>query len=426
MDFALTPEENEWVDKAAHLGPEFAARARHYDEAGAFPEEDFDTLRREGFLALSVPKDCGGLAPSVGYPWRLPYLVVRTLAAASSGTAWCLMIHYHQCGYIARLGTNEQRLRFLGDVARRGVLLGSTGSEVNLTQFTAAPNTKTQLTFAADVTAVKGGLRVNCQKHFCSMAPVAEYLIFWGLAPGTSTSEEGLVIAVVPSKTPGITFEPGGWDEAIGQRCTMTWTTNYKDVFIPWADVLGEPGDFIQKDPYNYELSQAAHLLGTAEGALDFIFKVLKERPYLLKDDTVMYDVGRMESALQGCVGSFFYSNSLWEQGKFGEAEMASLKTLQSIKETALFITTTGFDVIGTRALLRSNPFERAWRDARSASLHTRASQHMRMVVESKLSGEYFPKRKYGPRLTSRKTWKDLGLGPDSASLPAGEQTARI
>ena len=60
MDFSFSAEEQRLIERAKALAAEFAPRARGYDEAAAFPAEDFARLRDEGFLALTVPRALGG------------------------------------------------------------------------------------------------------------------------------------------------------------------------------------------------------------------------------------------------------------------------------------------------------------------------------------------------------------------------------
>ena len=75
-----------------------------------------------------------------------------------------------------------------------------------------------------------------------------------------------------------------------------------------------------------------------------------------------------------------------------------------------MFVTTKAFDVCGTRALFKFHPLERAWRDARALTLHTRESQLMRLIVEASVTKEFHSKQKYGPKLAERRSWKELGV----------------
>ena len=64
MDFALSADDRQLVERATALAREFATRAREYDEAASFPKEDFARLREEGFLALTVPRFTSGYPSS--------------------------------------------------------------------------------------------------------------------------------------------------------------------------------------------------------------------------------------------------------------------------------------------------------------------------------------------------------------------------
>ena len=77
------------------------------------------------------------------------------------------------------------------------------------------------------------------------------------------------MISVVPAESIGLTFDDS-WSEAIGLRGTVSWSAHLKDVFIPYKNVMGQPGDFIQKDPYTYECSHAAHLVGCTQADVTF------------------------------------------------------------------------------------------------------------------------------------------------------------
>lgn len=420
MDFSLTPEQQEWLDKAHALGPTFASRARKYDESGLYPAENFDLLREEGFLKLAVPREFGGLGTRAGFSAFIPHSVVEVVASYCGSTGWDLLTHYHHCGLLAGLGSDAQQARFFKDVVEKGSVMGSLGSEVMPQQMKAAANTGRQIKFEAGLEPVDGGFRANATKGFCSMAPVSDYLFYWALAPGTDNNAAGLTLAVVPKESPGLSFLPG-WEEAIGIRASLSGGAKLENVFIPWENVLGEPGDYVQQHHYTFELTYAFQLLGIAQGAYNFIKTLLAERPYLQSDDTVMYTVGEMSSTLQAIRTSLWYAQWLWDQEQWDEAAHASMRGLHEAKTGALMITTKSFDVTGVRALFKFNPLERAWRDVRTVTLHTRESQLMRLLAEGDISSQKFVKEKYGPRLdpSERRTWADLGLPRPGESTKA-------
>lgn len=419
VDFSLTPEQAYWVDKAKELAAHFSKKARHYDETGEFPRANMDELRDAGFLTLAVPREYGGAGNKAGFCAWIPHLVIEQIAAQCGGTAWCLMTHYHACGLVAYMASEEQKRRLFGDVVANGALIATLGSEVQPQEMKAKVSKAGPIiSFEPGMEPVDGGFVANARKGFCSTAKEADYIIYWSQAPGSTGVSDGVTMSIIPRTAQGVTFLPG-WEEAIGLRCTESGGAQFRDVFIPWQNVMGEPGDFVQIHPYTFELSYAIFLLGLAQGAYDFLCHTLRNREYLQEEDTVMYAIGEMSSELQSTRMSCWYAQWLWEREDFEEAHQASLRALHQAKATSLKVATQGFDVVGVRGLFKFNPLERIWRDIRTATLHTRESHFMRFLAAGELRGEKFMKQKYGFKLTHRKTWKELRRDYDGKAAAA-------
>jgi alkylation response protein AidB-like acyl-CoA dehydrogenase len=411
----MTDEQQRWLDVANDVAEKIKGSDRAFDAAAQFTDENMALIRKAGLLKLAVPKAYGGEAPESGNAHLGCYVVTEAISRACSTTGWNLIIHYHQCGAVARLGNDEQKQRILGDVVQNGVLMGSLGSEINHQESLASKDTKTRLFFNAGMQPVDGGFLASGSKHFCSNGPVAKYLLYWSIAPGAETSRDGLTLSIVEAGSEGLTFTENGWDKIIGLRGTVSWSATLKDVFIPWKNVLGEPADFVTKDPYTLELSQAFHLLGSARGAFDCVLDTMRKRPFLRNEDGLMVEVGHMAASIQAAAGSAMLATRLWEARKWGDAALASLSAHHTARETALAVATKAFDIIGTRALLSTMPLEMFWRDIRAASLHTRDSQLIRLVADATVDGRYAPKQKYGD-IGPTRTWAQLGLGPDATA----------
>ena len=61
MDFQLTPEQQRLQNKCRELAADFATRSAAHDRDASHPVENYDRLREEGFLALTVGKEWGGV-----------------------------------------------------------------------------------------------------------------------------------------------------------------------------------------------------------------------------------------------------------------------------------------------------------------------------------------------------------------------------
>lgn len=398
MDFRLSQEDQALVDRARLLASEFATRAREYDEAAAFPEKDFERLRAEGYLALTVPEELGGRGLWQGGRFLPFYLVLEAIAAGAASTAQLLQVHSHASGIVAYLGNEEQRRRILGDVAGRGALVASCGSETDPERLGAGK-------MESELRPVQGGFRLSGVKHFGSLAPVADYYLLYVLAPGAKSLAEGDTTVIVPKGTPGISLKDT-WD-TMGMRATISWSLYLEDVFVPYEDVIGQPGDWVQHDPRTFTLAYVANHLGAAQGVFDFLCHYLRDRPFLTKDDVIAYTLGEMDASLQAARASMWYAAWLWEQGRCDEAELASMRALHTSKQAAMMITMKAFDVCGARSAFKSLPVERAFRDVRTFTLHFRESRVLRMLADADLGGPFHSKQKYGPKL-GRQSWASL------------------
>jgi alkylation response protein AidB-like acyl-CoA dehydrogenase len=411
MDFAPSAEVADWIAKAEALKPILAERARAYDEEGSWPRENMELLTEQGFLRLAVPTTFGGLGTSAGFAHLLPHSVVEVIASACASTAWALTTQYHCHGLIAGLASHDQQAWLFKEVLDNGALMATVGSEVIPQQRLATGKETGNIQFNVEFHKTEDGFVANGTKGFTSMAAASSYILYWALAPGTDNPSEGLVLGVMDAKDPGVHFLPG-WEEVIGIRASLSGPTKFENVPIANKDVMGQPGDYVQEHPYLFELTYAALLVGIAQGAFDFVTKVFNERPYLADEDSLKYTIGEMSSALQASRTSWWYAQWLYDVGRHDEASMAALRALHLAKTNGVFIATKAFDVVGTRALFKFNPLERAWRDIRTVSLHTRESQLMGLLAKAEISGDLFAKSKYGHRIApeERKTWTDLGM----------------
>jgi alkylation response protein AidB-like acyl-CoA dehydrogenase len=412
VNFSLTALEQDLVDRARKLAAEFVERAPYYDEMAAFPKENFDRLREEGFLKLTVPQEYGGFGLWSGDRYLAFYLILEALAAGCSSTGQLLQLHSHCTGNIAALANEEQKRRILGDVVHHGALIGSAGDA-----------SMAIASGEAILRPTDGGFRLTSHTRFGSLSAAADYLFVFAAAPSTESFSEGCVILCIPRDTPGVTVEDN-WSNAMGMRATVSWSVSLDDVFVPWTNVIGKPGDFIQRDPRGWTLAYAANYLGTAQGTFDFVIRYLEGKSYLLKDDVVSFTVAEMDAALQATRASLWYASWLWEQQEYDAAELASLRVIHSAKETALMVTEKAFEVCGARSGFRDLPLERAWRNVRFYTLHTRETRYTRLLTSAVVTGDFHAKQYFGPK-TGRLSWESFGVTPPPMVTEAGVTAGR-
>ena len=114
------------VERAAALSRErFAPRAARYDAESSFPYENYADLHAAGLLALTVPREYGGVgADAVTYVHAL-----REIAKGCSATALTFNMHSTVTTFLAALCTEEQRRRYFSEIVGRGARIASITSE---------------------------------------------------------------------------------------------------------------------------------------------------------------------------------------------------------------------------------------------------------------------------------------------------------
>ncbi|GAU70250.1 putative acyl-CoA dehydrogenase [Streptomyces sp. NBRC 110611] len=128
-------------------------------------------------------------------------------------------------------GTGEQRARLLGPMARGEVIWAQAWSE---------PEAGSDLASLRS-TAVRtdGGWRVSGQKTWSSRAAFADRAFgLFRSEPGTGRPHQGLTYLMFPLRAPGVTVRPIGRLDG-----KPAFAELFLDgVFVPDADVIGEPG----------------------------------------------------------------------------------------------------------------------------------------------------------------------------------------
>lgn len=409
--FKMSAEDAQWIEKAKALKDVFSQRARKVDEQGGWPHDNWKDIVEGGFLKLGVPKEYGGYAGEDAGFSHVCHTIVELFASVCGSTGWLIQNQYHCHGLVAALGTDRQKRRIFSDIVENGVGIASVGSEVKPGRSTSTPHKDGKISFTSDIVPTEGGFIINGFKGFTSGGGAAKYLLWWGVAPGTDDPDVGVCVFLIELPNPGVEFV-SGWEEAIGIRSSLSGGATFKDVFIPWSNVLGEPGDFNQSHPYTFELAYASHSLGSAQGIYDEVRQSVADRDFLQKDGVNMYSLGEMASAIASTRSQLWYAQHLYDQKLWGEASHATLMGLHMAKTTAIMVANKACEIVGTRAVFHWSPIPRLARDARVVSLHTRESMIMTVVAQTEISRDYFPKAKYGRRLPSdqRKTWADLGF----------------
>jgi alkylation response protein AidB-like acyl-CoA dehydrogenase len=186
----------------------FHERAPIYDRENRFLDEDFEELRRAGYLNIAVPRDLGGaglsLAEVIAEQGRLAY--------HAPATALAVNMHIYWTGVAADL-------RKLGDSSLEWMLRESAAGEVFAAGHAETGNDLPVLLSTAKAEPADGGYRISGHKMFGSLTPVWTRLGTHAMDVSDPAAPR-IVHAFVPRGTPGYIVRDT-WD-TLGMRPTRS------------------------------------------------------------------------------------------------------------------------------------------------------------------------------------------------------------
>jgi len=351
---------DELVDAAAALGSQFAPRAAKFDVEASFPYEDFADLRDAGFLGLCVPTEYGGLGASFADYCR----VSNELGRHAPATALTFNMHCVTMllvGQIAgdltwdaeQLATLEARRAHLyAGVVNRGLLHAQPFSEGNAPGATAGIQTVAE--------PVDGGFLVTGRKIFASLSEAADLHNIVALCPG----DERVRFLGVPAGADGLRIE-GDWDP-VGMRATLSRTLVFDRVFVPNDNEWLPPGGFDQaatRWPHFYttlSFTYVGLMRGVLDGTQEYLLRSGRQAHPIKQQGwaelQVRYEQAR---ALQHAVVD--------EAGvdPTPDCLRRAWASMVTVMDGAPEMASLALRVGGGRALLKPEPLERFYRDAR-------------------------------------------------------------
>jgi alkylation response protein AidB-like acyl-CoA dehydrogenase len=207
------------------LEKECVPRQAEWDRAGRVDRETWLKAGREGLLCLSLPVEYGGAGGDFGH---CAVLIEEVAFANLSGVGF--QLHSDIIApYIARLGTEAQKQRWLPPAARGEVILAIAMSE---------PSAGSDLK-AIRTTAVRDGddYVINGSKTFISNGLNCDLVVVVAKTD-PAAGAKGVSLFLVEADRPG--FRKGRKLEKMGQDAADTAELFFDDVRVPVSNLLGE------------------------------------------------------------------------------------------------------------------------------------------------------------------------------------------
>jgi alkylation response protein AidB-like acyl-CoA dehydrogenase len=350
----------------------FRERAPGYDRDNRFFQEDFDELRKAGYLAIAVPRELGGQGLTFAECMREQ----RRLAYYAHATALAMNMHLYWVGVAADLWRS-------GDRSLEWMLRGAAAGEVFAAGHAERGNDLPVFLSTTKAERVAGGYRFTGHKSFGSLTPVWTYLGLHGMDTSDPAAPK-VVHAFMPRATEGYSIKET-WD-VLGMRATASQDTILQNAFVPdrYIGRVVAPGfagaDLFILAIFAWALGGFANVYyGLAQHVLDLTINNLKTktsigltRGSLIHHPEVQRAVAEMVIELESIGPQVDRIADEWTQGvNHGNAWPVKLVAMKyRTAEGVWKVVDTALDLAGGYGIFAASGIERLFRDARLARIH--------------------------------------------------------
>lgn len=381
MDFELNEEQRafqeiirRWVNTEA---PKDWMRELEADEEN-YPYALWDKLAEQGFFGIGIPEEYSGLGGDV----VTQMIFAREFARTAGGLLWVWgLTSFGGAKTIGAVGTEEQKRRWLEPMA-----LGQLRVSLSMTE----PDGGTDVLGAMKTTATKvdGGWILNGAKMWTTAAKAADKLLVLARTDkNVEKKHHGLTMFFVDAKSPGITAT---LLPKLGMRAMGSCSVTYEDVFVPDADVLGEPGKawYAMLPTLNNErIMVGAQCLGAIDGVLEDALEYMKQRKAFGKIigsfQILQHYVADIATWQQTTELLLYYVATLQAQGKECGVQANMLKMVAT--ENAVKAADLGIQILGGMGYSAETDMQRYWRDHRILRMTPISNEMVRNTIAESL-----------------------------------------
>jgi alkylation response protein AidB-like acyl-CoA dehydrogenase len=357
-----------------------AERVATYDRENRFFSEDFEILKKAGYLTNNVPKELGGGGLTLAETARLQ----RKLAYHAPATALGINMHVYWTGVAADLWRS-------GDKSLEWMLREAVAGEVFAAGHSERGNDLPVLLSTAKAEKVSGGFKFTGHKMFGSLAPVWTR---YGLHALWSDADGGpkVVHAFMPRDATGYRIVET-WD-TMGMRATRSDDVMLEDAFVPdkyIARILPAGGvDLFVLAIFAWALIGFANIYyGMSQRAVDLAAAAVKGKKSLAVSRTMAYHPEVQHAMAQlmlafDPVGPHLEQVARdWSEGVDHGATWPSriVSAKHHAVEACWKIVDIAMELSGGAGMFRGNELERLFRDARCGRFHPANSALVHEIV---------------------------------------------
>lgn len=366
MNDAEQARVRDLVQSAREFGKNYDPRKVEQDRW--IGDDKIRELGERGLMGLYVPKELGGAGLT-----QTGYCRVSEEFGRIDGTLAVIMGVHQSIGMkgIHLFGTKEQKERLLPDLARGKKLAGFALTEPEAGSD--AANIKTWAERKPD-----GSWVLNGEKRYIGNGNKDVLVTF-------ANSAEGHMAFILEKGMPGL--------EVVKRFDTMGLSGNnlchlrYKDLKVPAANVLGNPGEGFKIAVHvlnNGRMSLGTGAVGATKMLLSMAIEHVNNRrqfDHKLADFELVQDkIGWLVSQAYGLESMAYLTTGMMDAG-IEDYSVESAMVKVSATEFIWYAANRVFQLVGGQAYMKDQPFEKILRDLRIFPIFEGANDVMRVFI---------------------------------------------
>jgi alkylation response protein AidB-like acyl-CoA dehydrogenase len=382
MDFELTKSQKE-IQKAARdfaKGEFDKELALELDRKHEYPMKIWQKAADLGFIGVHFPEKYSGQGLGV----LENILIAEEFCSRDSSIGAALILANFASECVLRFGSDELKEKFLPPVAEGKILSAGAFTE---------PDHGSDITFM-DTTAEKDGDQwvINGSKIFISNGDIAGfYCVLCQTDPASKPTYRGISLILVEADRKGVSATDVG--QKMGIHMTSTSEVNFKDVRVPYANLIGEEGKGFYHVLEFFDESRilvAAQALGTAQGAFDRALAYVKQREQFGKKiaqfQVTQHKLADMATKIE--LSRLITYKAAWnfDQGRI-DPKLTSMAKMYAAR-AAVEVADEAIQLLGGYGYMAEYEVERFYRDAKITEIYEGTKEIQKNTIASAVIGK--------------------------------------
>lgn len=352
--------------------------AAEVDRSNEFPAHLWKSMGEMGFLGVTVDEEHGG----VGLGYLAHTIVIEEIARASASVSLSYGAHSNLCVNQIRLnGTTEQKQKYLPKLV--------SGDHVGALAMSEAGSGSDVISMSLRAVKRNGYYRLNGNKFWITNGPDADVLVVYAKTdPGAGS--RGLTAFLVERAMVG--FSTSSHFDKLGMRGSNTAELIFKNVEVPFENVLGEEGcgTSVLMSGLDYERVVLAGIgLGIMAACMDEVMPYVAERKQFGQPignfQLMQGKIADMYTAMNSARAYVYEVAKACDRNEVTRQDAAACCLYAS--EEAMKQAHQAVQALGGAGFLNNSPVARMFRDAKLMEIGAGTSEIRRMLVGRELMG---------------------------------------